>query len=73
MMLSAVLQEAPTTISCMLDGFREGHQIGNRCSAAVYFTAAARQQVMHLTTVKCFCLGGYRHEFNTEANSCSSN
>jgi len=44
----------------------------NSCPAAVHFTAAARQQVMKMTTVKCFCLGGYRHEFNTEADSCSS-
>jgi hypothetical protein len=56
----------------MLDELREGHQIGNSRSAAVYFTAAARQEVMHMTTVKCFCLGGYRHEFNIEADSCSS-
>jgi hypothetical protein len=52
----------------MLDELREGHQTGNSCSAAVYFTAAGRQQVMHMTTVKCFCLGGYKHEFNTEAD-----
>jgi hypothetical protein len=56
----------------MLDEHREGHQTGNSCPAAVYFKAAARQQVMHMTTVKYFCLGGHRHEFNTEADSCSS-
>jgi len=44
----------------------------NSCFAAVHFKAAARQQVMHMTTVKCFCLGGYTHEFNIEADSCSS-
>ena len=71
-MLLVVLQEAPSTIICMLHELREGHQIGNSCSAAVYFTAAARQQVMHMTTVKWFCLGGYRNEFNTDADSCSS-
>jgi hypothetical protein len=56
----------------MPDGLREGHQIGNSCSAAVYFTAAAKQQVVHMTTVNCFCLGGYSNEFHTEADSCSS-
>jgi len=56
-MLWAVLQEAPTTVSCMLDGLRTA-------VLQQYISQEQPGNNKHIT-VKCFCLGGYRHEFNT--------
>jgi hypothetical protein len=67
-MFQAVLQEASTTKSCLLDGLRTGHQTENQCFASDTFAVTAWWQVEQLTFMNCFHQCSYGHKLNTEAD-----